>query len=85
MTYLLKIKRIGDLPARTCQVCDVAEASRIVRARIEDADVGSSEYGGTVVVDGSGRIAGHVAYNGRVFSGAAWTSTASLLYDPAAQ
>ena len=81
--YQLKIKRTGNLAATLHTIASVDEASELVLARIEDADVGNSGFGGADVLRDGIKI-GHVSYNGKVWGGNAkdWQPTTTLLYSP---
>lgn len=61
------------------------QASKAFRAAIETMGVGASQSPTPEIRDASGKVVGHIAYNGRVFPGpsGSWKSGDVPLYDPA--
>ena len=60
-----------------------AQVSAAYRNLIARLDLGASNAPRCVICDGRSRIVAHVGYNGRVFSGEHYTTTADVLYEPA--
>jgi len=68
LVQLSKGRRGAPLCAK---VADLAEASRLVRAYIEEHDLPSSRWSGGSVMDG-GLVVARVSYNGRVWPPEPW-------------
>lgn len=71
-----------DVCGRRYPVASLADASAMVRAAVDRADIGASSFPVPLVYDGAGRAVAHVSYNGRVWPGAEWRDGDAPLYDP---
>lgn len=76
-----------EMEGKTFPVASLEEASRLVRATIDEMGIGGSNYPHVLVRDENGGLIGHVAYNGRVFEGSPreWTAETKLLYESRSQ
>ena len=66
-------------------VDSIEDASKKYRKVIDAADLGSSQvpadFFSPGIVDGSGKLVGHIAYNGKVFPGEKWEHGIEPLYN----
>jgi hypothetical protein len=63
------------------QVTSFAQASQMFCTARDKHGEGSSNTPSPLIVDDAGSVIAHVSYNGRVWSGDAWTIDAIPLYD----
>lgn len=65
-------RTLPGVRARTVRVADLAEASRLCRAYIDEHELGAGNWNGGEVRDHTGAPIGRVSYNGKVWPPGAW-------------
>lgn len=73
-----------EVAGKRYPVPSIEAASALISKTRDKTGVRSSEYDPAHIFETSGKLLGHVAYNGRVFAGRAreWRSETELLFDP---